>query len=122
MKYFLVKLTLVIALSIRSTCLANVSNSEGLPLYYWKQPTFVNFGDYLSLKLVEKIVGGPVVSYRKTSKKQKKLLAIGSILYFAEDGDVIWGSGINGKRLNPADYQFNNLDVRSVRVPALVNF
>ncbi len=90
--------------------------SQGLPLYYWRQPHMVNFGDYISLKLVERIVGHSVRVYQKNTP-EKKLLAIGSILSFANDHDVVWGSGINGKLLNPKDYVFKNLDVRAVRGP-----
>ena len=39
--------------------IALLCGKEGLPLYYW-QEKFVNFGDYLSLKLVERIVGQAV--------------------------------------------------------------
>ena len=94
---------------------------EGLPLFFWKEGNFTNFGDYLSLKIVERIVGTPLRYYNKRSlnvKQSKKLLALGSILYFANEGDVVWGSGINGKRpYNNVDYNFNNLDVRAVRGP-----
>lgn len=51
-----------------------------------------------------------------------KLLAIGSILHFAKDGDVIWGSGINGKHLKRSHYSFNELDVRAVRGPLTRGF
>jgi hypothetical protein len=44
-----------------------IALSEGLPLFYWNEKwrgrVFVNFGDYLSLKLVERIVGRPLRSY-----------------------------------------------------------
>lgn len=92
--------------------------TQGLPLYYWQQKAFVNFGDYLSLKLVERIVDCPVRVYqRKPSNNEKKLLAIGSILYFADQGDVLWGTGTNGKQTNRNDYKFSQLDVRAVRGP-----
>lgn len=92
--------------------------SEGLPLYYWQQPNFVNFGDYLSLKLVEKIIGGPVEVYKKNPfKERRKLLAIGSILYFANQNDVVWGSGTNGKIADIKKYNFTKLDVRAIRGP-----
>jgi pyruvyltransferase len=97
--------------------------AEGLPLYYWQQPQFVNFGDYLSLKLVEKIVGEEVQVYKKKMfTYEKKLLAVGSILYFANNNDVIWGSGTNGKIPDKKKYQFTNLDVRAVRGPLTRQF
>lgn len=95
---------------------------EGLPLYYWKEK-FVNFGDYLSLKLVERIVGGPVREYKPGSQfKERKFLAIGSILTFARNNDVVWGSGINGKLLTLKNYKFTQLDVRAVRGPLTRQF
>jgi pyruvyltransferase len=96
---------------------------EGLPLYYWQQNAFVNFGDYLSLKLVERVVDQSVQVYRRDTKNpRKKLLAIGSILFFAEEGDIIWGTGTNGKINDRKDYLFNHLDVRAVRGPLTRDF
>lgn len=94
-----------------------------LPLFYWQEDPSPNFGDVLSLKLVERIVGGPLRTYVKRTKNQdKKLLAIGSIFYFANEGDVVWGSGINGKTLEKKYYQFAHLDVRAVRGPLTRQF
>lgn len=117
-------LTLLFSL-VACSCECTISNNdpspkEGLPLFYWSEdpPPFVNFGDYISLKLVERIVGAPVRCYtRRTTNKEKKLLAIGSILYFANENDIIWGSGTNGKHPNRRDYSFSHLDVRAVRGP-----
>lgn len=96
----------------------NDTSSEGLPVFYWKEGNFVNFGDFLSLKIVERIVGKPLRYYnKKTPNQDRKLLALGSILYFANQNDVVWGSGINGKRPNINDYKFTHLDVRAVRGP-----
>ncbi len=90
---------------------------DGLPLYYWQQKDLVNFGDYLSVKIVERIIDGPVTIFRKTNTPKKKLLALGSLLYFANTGDVLWGTGSNNKYTNPSDYNFKSLDVRAVRGP-----
>lgn len=97
--------------------------NTGLPLYYWRQPNFVNFGDYLSLKLVERIVQKDVEIYKKRMfGYEKKLLAVGSILFFANQDDVVWGSGTNGKVLNKNRYNFNDLDIRAVRGPLTRQF
>lgn len=99
--------------------------TEGLPLYYWRmeKEKLYNFGDCMSVKLLERIVGGPVEIYKKTRlDNKKKLLAIGSIISFGIDDDVIWGSGINGKLLHPKFYNFETLDVRSVRGPLTRQF
>lgn len=91
-------------------------SAEGLPLYYWDAKQFVNFGDYLSLKLVERIVGGEVKVVPQ-SYSQQKLLAIGSVLIIAREGDVLWGTGMNAKRLDLNLYKFQSLEVRAVRGP-----
>lgn len=96
---------------------------EGLPLFWWKEGDFVNFGDHLSQIMVERIVGGPVKCYNKKNKNHsRKLLGSGSIYYFANENDVVWGSGINGKRLLKKDYVFENLDIRAVRGPLTHEF
>lgn len=99
-----------------------VSPQTGLPLFYWHESwrgrSFVNFGDYISLKLVERIVNNPLRTYTKAHKTvEKKILGTGSIISFANDHDIVWGSGINGKLLKPKYYRFNGLDIRCVRGP-----
>lgn len=92
--------------------------AHGLPLYYWQQPDFVNFGDYISLKLVERIVNCPVKVHKNYPwNNYVKLIGIGSMLSFAKDNDVIWGTGINGKLLDTKLYPFKKLDIRAVRGP-----
>ena len=71
-----------------------------------------NFGDYLSLVIVGEIAKREKLIFKNESKQ--KLLAIGSILHFAKEGDIVWGSGVNGK-ISESRYQFDNLDVRMVR-------
>lgn len=123
-------LLLCLVLSGFSRTTTFVIHSEGLPhpyrtlpLYYWREK-FVNFGDYLSLKLLERIIGIPIQVYRAPDhwSKERKLLAIGSILTFARNNDVIWGSGINGKWLGLKYYKFTTLDVRAVRGPLTRDF
>lgn len=68
------------------------------------------------MKLVERIVDKPVRLFKK-NKPEKKLLAIGSLLYFAAENDVLWGTGYNAKQLLASEYNFKDLDVRAVRGP-----
>ncbi len=97
--------------------------NTGLDLYWWKESKFTNFGDYLSLKVVERITNGRVREFSKNSSAyEKKLLVIGSIFVFARENDVVWGSGINGKVLNKMSYPFTKLDVRAVRGPLTRKF
>ncbi|WP_344090381.1 polysaccharide pyruvyl transferase family protein [Microbacterium deminutum] len=74
-------------------------------------PRVDNFGDLL----------GPLVVRRLARSAPgrgdgRRLLAVGSILHFAKDGDVVWGTGRNGK-IPDEDHRFANLDVRAVRGP-----
>ncbi len=105
---------------------------RGIPLYYWDARTsydFTNFGDVLSEKIVERIVGHPIATTLNksllTERGKRKLLALGSIVHMAEDNDVIWCSGINGKHPDRTDknfYRFTYLDVRAVRGPLTRQF
>jgi pyruvyltransferase len=88
---------------------------QNISLYYWKPSrTLDNFGDRLSYELVSRIVGRKI-NFTNHKGYKKKLLAIGSVLNAANNGDVVWGSGflLHG-RMNK---EINNLDIRSVRGP-----
>jgi pyruvyltransferase len=83
---------------------------------------FRNFGDELSPVLVAAILRHKFPSAKwSLQHKSRNMLAIGSIMHFAKDFDVIWGTGINGKALENS-YKFNSLDVRSVRGPRTWQF
>ena len=98
-------------------------SSEGLPVCYWKKKGNENFGDVISSKLVERIVGCEVATAdTRESMKHLKLLAIGSILILANHEDVVWGTGMNGKRMDLALYNFSNLEVHAVRGPLTREF
>jgi pyruvyltransferase len=93
-----------------------------LPLYYWRQKDFENFGDILALHIVERLVGGPVRAYRRDTKfPEKKLLGLGSLLYFAATDDILWGTGYNDKN-KISEFQFTHLDVRAIRGPLTREF
>ncbi len=112
---------------------ADVSVFErGIPLYYWEARVgrdFSNFGDSLSEKIVERIVGHRIATTFNNSLLtdcgKRKLLALGSIIHMAENNDVIWAAGINGHHPDNADtqcYRFITLDVRAVRGPLTRQF
>lgn len=87
-----------------------------LELYWWcPGDCSVNFGDHLSKVLVERIVQRPIRSCPFSHPKERALLAIGSIIQHAHDGDVIWGSGFLDAYSQ--DLKFESLDVRAVRGP-----
>lgn len=98
------------------------SSSERPCVYYWIPKNFINFGDYLSLKLFERITGNRVEVCPSTAHSKRKLLGIGSIIAQARDNDIIWGSGVNGKSLDRELYRFTNLDARAVRGPLTRDF
>jgi pyruvyltransferase len=89
-----------------------------LPLYYWQSDRLArpNFGDYCSWKLVQKIAGDRINPAPK-GFTAARLFAIGSILHYARDHDVVWGSGINGKHASRRSFRFSSLDIRAVRGP-----
>jgi pyruvyltransferase len=93
-------------------------------LFFWDskpQLGFSNFGDVLSHVLIERMIGRPITVAKTPFNGEKKILGIGSILSYAHNNDVIWGTGINGKTPEKA-YTFTNLDVRAVRGPLTREF
>lgn len=113
-------LLFLIALIFNTPHLYSNIEKTNIPLFWWQPEGEVrNFGDELSCAIVEKLLG---FSVQKPLPSEKKLLALGSILHFASENDVIWGSGINGKHLNAKDYPYTNLDIRCVRGPLTREF
>lgn len=81
-----------------------------------------NYGDLLSKYLVEKISGKAVRWYNPEKNEQEKnFFAVGSILTFANDKSIVWGTGIIDRQHPVADSDF-----RAVRGPQtrarLINF
>lgn len=90
-------------------------------LFYWRSPKGVNFGDYLSSVIVARMLGERAFFLDEQVSRPRRLLAIGSILHFARNGDVVWGSGVNGK-VSPERHDFDRIDVRAVRGPLTRDF
>lgn len=60
-------------------------------LYSWQKHP--NFGDMLSVIVVEWLSGEPV---RHVGENEaRKLLAVGSVLQYAQNGDTVWGTGMH---------------------------
>ncbi|GAA5200896.1 polysaccharide pyruvyl transferase family protein [Microbacterium jejuense] len=76
-------------------------------------PRVGNFGDLLGPLVVAAIRRSEAIAGRGDGRR---LLAVGSILHLARDGDVIWGSGVNGK-IPVGQHRFTAVDVRAVRGP-----
>ncbi|MCP2032062.1 pyruvyl transferase [Okibacterium sp. HSC-33S16] len=74
-----------------------------------------NFGDLLGPMIVERMrerLGLDVA----VGLPDHRLLSVGSILQYARNNDVVWGSGINGK-VDPPWATLDTLDIRAVRGP-----
>lgn len=71
-----------------------------------------NFGDLLGPLVVDHLTRG-----RSKAIGDRSLLSIGSILQFADEGDVVWGSGVNAKLRQRRLGAARALDVRAVRGP-----
>ncbi|WP_187261809.1 polysaccharide pyruvyl transferase family protein [Pontibacter beigongshangensis] len=97
-------------------------NYNHIDLYYWKPLTGeLNFGDHLSKVVVSKVLADRNHLLEEETKTRRTLLAIGSVLHFASDTDVIWGTGVNGK-VAVNEHTFSTLDVRAVRGPLTREF
>jgi len=93
------------------------------PVFYWQPPRslrrpFVrhNVGDRLALELVERILARRGLTLARYTGGARRVLSVGSVLHFASDGDVVWGTGVNAKA-EAAPLQARRLDVRAVRGP-----
>ncbi len=109
-------------MKILKNLLGGKRNSNCVELFYWRPSNgSQNFGDHLSHVVVSTVLYRHERLLDEEVKNPRRLLAIGSILHFAKDGDVIWGSGVNGK-VPESTHQFKNLDVRAVRGPLTKEF
>lgn len=75
-----------------------------------------NVGDLLSPFLCDAILATRGRGLDPARRPPHRLLAIGSILHLAADGDVVWGAGVNGK-VALDHIRARRLDVRAVRGP-----
>lgn len=103
-----------------------LSQHKPPPLYYWRPRKSnaahiqSNFGDELSAIIVSHFANATIK--RSPENWGNKMLAIGSIIHLARRGDVVWGSGLNGKILDKNGEIFtpknlNNIEFLAVRGP-----
>jgi pyruvyltransferase len=93
-----------------------------IELFYWSpKGGDENFGDHISKVIVTKLLADEGFFIEEGSKRYERLLAVGSILHFARDGDHVWGSGINGK-MRVESHTFRSLNVHAVRGPKTRDF
>lgn len=75
-----------------------------------------NFGDHLAKVVVAAAAAEKALTLDDEVSVARRLFSIGSVLHFAADGDVVWGSGVNGK-IPIENIRARKLDVRAVRGP-----
>ncbi|MCK7616249.1 polysaccharide pyruvyl transferase family protein [Roseibium sediminicola] len=69
-------------------------------VYSWKPKSSINFGDEIGPMVVEALcrkIGLDLEIVPTVATKKSKLLAVGSVIHEANDGDVVWGVGVNSK-------------------------
>lgn len=90
--------------------------------FYWKpKDGSLNFGDHLSYVIVTKILADNNFLLEEETFQNSRLIALGSILHFANNNDIIWGTGFNGK-ISLEEHKYQNLDARAVRGPLTRDF
>ncbi|WP_144268106.1 polysaccharide pyruvyl transferase family protein [Demequina sp. NBRC 110055] len=93
----------------------------------WPHRRANNFGDLLGPLVVWALVergrdttgeasGGGTADANRATASSARLLTVGSILHLAQPGDVVWGTGVNGK-VPEWSYRPRDLDLRAVRGP-----
>lgn len=90
-------------------------------LTFWRWSRHTNFGDELSKVIVSLVLAREHLTIFDEVMRKRQLLAIGSILHFARENAVVWGTGINGTEPEWR-YGFKSLDVRAVRGPYTAEF
>jgi pyruvyltransferase len=73
-----------------------------------------NFGDLLGPEIVRGMRRELGLGDRAV--RTARLISIGSVMHLAQDGDIVWGAGVNGK-IAAEMHSFAALDVRAVRGP-----
>jgi len=90
---------------------------EARRLYWWQPDNgSINVGDDLARVVVTSMLALHDRLLLQKKNTRHRLFAIGSVLHNAKNGDVVWGSGVNGKVAADA-HTFRALDVRAVRGP-----
>lgn len=91
-------------------------------LFHWSPSDgSINFGDRLSEIVCRQLLANRQLSLDDEVMRSSRLLAIGSILHFAEEGNHIWGSGWNGK-VAEEHFKPRQLSVHAVRGPLTAEF
>jgi Polysaccharide pyruvyl transferase len=76
-----------------------------------------NVGDLLGPLVIERMLWRRKSLQPSLKGSGSRLFSIGSVLHLARGGDVVWGSGVNGKALPAPLTRWPELDIRAVRGP-----
>jgi pyruvyltransferase len=82
-----------------------------------------NFGDEFGVEIVRRMLGRNLRTcdlWKYKKRRSPGVLALGSILHFTIERDVIWGTGVN-PTWKP-DHKCQSLDIRAVRGPLTRSF
>ena len=86
-------------------------------LYNWRPKSGgVNFGDELGRVVTSLMLARKGITLEDEAITNRQMLSIGSVMHFAKENAVVWGSGVNGKARDDV-YEFEKLDVRACRGP-----
>ena len=104
---------------------------ERAPVFWWSPPAVrvcrclklgrENVGDHLGPLIAGRMLDKRGLRIADKPEDGRRLLSVGSVLHFARDGDVLWGTGYNGK-IAEGKHRFRSLDVRAVRGPITRQF
>lgn len=86
-------------------------------VFFWRPlDGSLNFGDHLSRIVVEAAAATRSRRLDEATNRSHRMLGIGSVMHYAQPGDVVWGTGINGRpgQDRPGSLE---IDVRAVRGP-----
>jgi len=72
-----------------------------------------NFGDIAAAEVVARLTGAGI---RAPGKDKRKIISIGSVLHTARDGDIVWGCGAKGTKME-LDPSVKTLQVHACRGP-----
>jgi pyruvyltransferase len=109
-------------------CVVKMSTTKHIYLKYFKcDQGYGNFGDELSPFIVSHMLRTKPYELhwgKDETKCDYTMLAIGSYLHYADEGDVVWGSGV---RTSPPQeperqHQYSDLKVHAVRGPLTRDF
>jgi pyruvyltransferase len=85
-------------------------------LRHWRPRFGTNFGDELSVAIVDQMLALRGLRQDFTVPAPQGLLGVGSILQMAREGDVVWGAGVNGRNVED-EPSWRAIDVRALRGP-----